>query len=310
MNNNQFSNFLNNLVSISPRRGLNENLAAKLIHDYLSKIGVKFILQEFKVKIPVTKSAELFVDNLSIPCLGASFSSGEISKDTKVLNAFGAKSENSMIIFNPISEGICLQSYKETPSVAISRDNVVKIVMGNKISGKVEVEELEFTSQNILVGNILNPESIVFAHYDSLVGQGAVDNAAAVDVIMQTITNHPDLISNNLFVFIGSEEESITSHDGLYGFEVFDQKYSNIINSSKEILVLDGVGISSPKFVNDHIDWVFGISRIEKVQNKVIWMQNDQSLVMKYYHSDLDTLENLDPKYTDQAVALLKSRLN
>lgn len=309
MDQNTFSDFLKQLTNISPRRGLNENKAAEVIKSYLTKEDIKFGIQEFKTIIPVTNKAELYVDNESIPCLGASFIGGKISKDSKILNAFGAESNESMVIFNPISEGICLQSYKNTPTVAINRNGVIKLLMGNNISGEIEVSKLEFTSQNILVGNTNNPKRIIFAHYDCLVGSGAIDNAVAVDVIFQTMIKNIDLLNGNLFVFIGCEEESISSRDGLFGFEMFDKKYSNLIDSTEEILVLDGLGVSSPRFINEHIDWVFGISRIEKVKRKVFWMQNDQSIVMKYYHSSLDTLDNLDLKYINEAILLLKSKI-
>ena len=38
-------------------------------------------------------------------------------------------------------------------------------------------------------------------------------------------------------------------------------------------------------------------------------MQNDQSLVMKYYHSELDTIDKLSQEYIIQAQDLLKLRL-
>jgi hypothetical protein len=306
---NTFTQFIKDLTSIVPRRGLSESIATDLIKKYLTQNGIPFNIQEFKAIIPITKKAELFVDNKQIPCIGASFKSGILDKSTKIMSSFDSVSEPSMIIFNPISLGICLQSYKGIPTVAIDRENIVDLVMGNEIRGEVIVQEFEFTSQNILVGNTNNPNKIIFAHYDSIVGAGAVDNAASVDVLMQIIINDGSLLNNNLIVFAGSEEESISSHEGFYGFEMFDKKYSNLIDNASEILVLDEVGIGEATFTNDHLDWVFGISRLESISNKVYWMQNDQSLVMKYYHTELDTLNILSTDYINQARQLLQLEL-
>jgi len=301
-------NFIQELTSIAPRRGINENKAADIIKNYLYKENIQFKIQEFTTVIPEFIKAELFADGESIPCIGSSFMSGKFDNNSKILNAFGAKSEGSMIVFNPASLGVCLQSYKDSPSLSINRDSVVKLIMATEIKGEVNVQEKEFTSQNILVGNLINPTKIVFAHYDSIIGSGAIDNASSVDVLYQTIISNKSLLDKNLFVFVGSEEESFSSHIGCYGFDVFDKEYSNIMNSALELLVLDGVGVSTPAFVNNHIDWVFTVSRVDEIKSKIFWMQNDQSLVMKYYHSELDTLDKLNQEYINQAKDLLELR--
>lgn len=238
-----FSDFLINLTQISPRRGTGEKRAADLIEKQLHASSIPYTVQEFSATIPVTITAELKADGKQIPCLGASFVSGEFTKETKIVNSFESDLDEPMIIFNPVSHGVCQQTFKSSPALAINRDSVVELVMAKTVSGIVEVRDEEFLSKNILVGNIVNPQQIVFAHYDSLVGTGAVDNAAAVDVLLQTIIDYPHLTSKNLFVFAGSEEESTSRKVGFHGFEEFDKKYSALIDKATKILILDGSGL-------------------------------------------------------------------
>lgn len=308
--NNDFSSILQGLVAISPRRGIGEQKACKLLISCLEEKHIRFEKQTFTTRIPVIKSANLLVDKKEIPCIGASFVSGAFSLESPILNAFGAKSDQPSITFNPVSKGICLQGYKTFPSIAVNRDSIVNLLMANEISGTVSVTEEEFESTNILVGNLTNPNKVIFAHYDSIVGSGAIDNAGSVDVLMQTIIDDAKSLEENLFVFAGSEEESFSSHEGYYGFEVFDRKYGDLLNKAEQILVLDGVGIGTPSFVSTHVDWVFAISRIDQLSHKMLWMQNDQTLVMQYYHSELDTIDKLDSKYLQEAKVLLLKELN
>lgn len=306
----EYSDFLIELTNISPRRGLLEQTSANLIKKYLDKNNVNYIVQEFDTKIPTIKKAELFADGIKIPCLGASFVSGKIDNTSVIVNATGPIVEKSMIIFNPVSLGVCLQNFKKQPAISVNRDSIIQLTMANDIKGDVDVEEYKFISQNILVGNIKNPQNIIFAHYDSLIG-GAVDNAGSVEVIFQILVQNKDILVNNLFVFVGSEEESISSNEGLWGFKNFDLIYHKLLLECKKIIVLDGVGIGTPNFVSHHIDWVFAVNSDEaSIYSKTIWMQNDQTLVMKYYHSSLDTIDLLKSQYLDEAKDLLINKIS
>lgn len=310
MSSSSFNNLIVSLTELGERRGQREKAAAKIIKDALSIEQIDYITQSFLAKIPNTINASLTADGKAIPCLGSSLVSGEIDNKACISSSFGKINDKQAIVFNPVSLGLCLQSYKSIPALAISRDSVVDLIMANKISGVVEVKAEAFESQNILVGNLKNPKAIIFAHYDSIVGSGAVDNAGSVQVIFDALTQNRSLIKNNLFVFAGCEEESISSIDGGYGFQVFDLKYKDLMNSAKEIIVIDGVGIGSPSLVNHHQDWVLPIKRIYQIDKKVFWMQNNQSLVMKYYHTVLDTLDNLDTRFIGEATELLLSRID
>jgi hypothetical protein len=304
-----FSKLLTELVLISPRRGKNEPIAADLIKQFLNKENIPFEIQEFPASVPVTMKAELLVDGKNIPCLGTSFVSGNITKNVSIQEPYEKTGAQEMIIYNPIAQGICAQSLKEIPALAVNVEYVDILKNSRNISGRVEVEAEEFLSQNILVGNKVNPKKIIFAHYDSIVGAGALDNAAAVDVLYQTIMSNKSLLNDYLFVFAGIEEESISNHDGYYGFEIFDKKYAYLMNSTEEIVILDGVGVSEPYWTHENIDWVFGIPRLSEIEHKTVLMENDQSIVRQYYHSPLDTIDIINQKYIDEARDLLISKL-
>lgn len=307
--NNGFSNLINNLVKIAPRRGKGEQVACRVLMNALKDFNIQFSLESFYTQIPITTHAELFADDKEIECLGASFLSGEFDNNSPILSSYGAKLNKPSIMFNPVSKGICMQGYQEFPAVFINRDSVVDLVMANVVRGKLEVSEEEFESANILVGNIKDPKRIIFAHYDSIVGSGAIDNAGSVAVLFQAIQEKLDVLKNNLFVFAGSEEESISRPDGCYGFEIFDREYRKIVDGAIELIVLDGVGVGSSRYTDNHVDWVFYVNRINKLSNKIQWLQNDQTKVMSYYHTSLDTLDKLNAKYLEEAKDLLLAKL-
>lgn len=304
-----FSKLLTELILISPRRGKNEPIAADLIKQFLNKENIPFEIQEFPASVPVTIKTELLVDGKNIPCLGTSFVSGNITNNVSIQESYEKTGAQEMIIYNPIAKGICAQSLKEIPALAVNVEYVDILKNSRNISGRVEVEAEEFLSQNILVGNKVNPKKIIFAHYDSIVGAGALDNAAAVDVLYQTIVSNKSLLNDYLFVFAGIEEESISNHDGYYGFEIFDKKYAYLMDSAEEIVILDGVGVSEPYWTHENIDWVFGIPRLSEIEHKTVLMENDQSIVRQYYHSPLDTIDIINQKHIDEARDLLISKL-
>lgn len=301
---------LKELTDIVPRRGLGEQRAVSILKKNLNQNKVLYEIQKFETTIPLIKTALLMADGKKIPCLGASYVSGKLDKSTTILSTDESDVNGSMIIYNPKSLGICLQTLKNYPAVAINKDFVHTLKTASNISGDVAVERMNFESQNILIGNKTNPSKIVFAHYDALIGPGALDNAGGVVILFQTILENRKLLENNLFVFIGSEEESYSSREGLYGFKMFDKSYNNLLKNTQKILVIDGVGITSPSMTKDYIDWVFALHKPDtNLINKTVWMQNDQDKVMEIYHTDLDKLDILVEQYLLDAKALLEEEL-
>ncbi|MDO8509561.1 MAG: M28 family peptidase, partial [bacterium] len=281
--------FIKKLTIISPRYGIDEMKGAKIITDELAKLNINFVGEKFESSVPRIDRAELFADGVEIPCIGCSFKGGEIRSIEQ-------------IHFNENTDEICLMSFHDEPAIAVSRLSMPIIKTAKNIVGKVEVNAEKFTTENILVGNFNNPTSIVFAHFDSVVGPGAVDNAAAVAMLIEVINQNNSLLEKNLFVFAGNEEVSYDGDDyDSHGFRVFESLHQEIIKSTKQLLVIDGIGASSPEFTQDSMNQVFVLKDSSTYQAKYYWMKNDQKEIMKYYHSVGDTVDKINPKFLDEA---------
>lgn len=305
-------NIVKKLITASPRYAENESKAADLISEILEKARIDFVQQPFESFSPITVKAELFADNEQIPCIGSSLNSGEIKNGDNLISSFGYEPKNLPfnINFNPITDEISVVDFYDEPSVSISRKSVVKIVMANNIKGLVKVKKQKFRTKNILVGNTTNPTNIVFAHFDSIIGDGAVDNAGSVAVLLDLVAKYPDYLSNSLFIFSGNEEMSYDQYKKSgYGFRVFESKYKNLLDYAKQILVLDGVGVSRSSFVQFGLDWFLQLKSLDKLRSKVFWLQNDQSEILKYFHTKADKASILSEKFLTDARVQLQKKL-
>ncbi|MBP9817204.1 hypothetical protein KBC75_00420 [Candidatus Shapirobacteria bacterium] len=294
--------FLQKLTSISPRYGIDESKGAQVIIDELKSSNINFVEEPFESSVPRITKAELLVDGEAVPCLGCSFSSGQIvSKE--------------FIHSSPHADNISVVSFYDQPSLAISRIDQEIINNAKVINGNITVVKEDFFTKNILVGNIINPQNIIFAHHDSIIGPGAMDNGCAVAMLVDIIKSDPNSLTKNLFIFAGNEEisydeypEDIVDYDG-HGFRVFESKHQDILESAKQIFVVDGIGLSSPNLTKTDLKLVLQFRNLEKYSSKTYWLQNDQSLVMKNYHSTNDVIENIDVKFINEAKNLLVSKL-
>ncbi len=300
------------LTAISPRYAENEIKAAGLIIEILKKSKITFAQQLFESYAPIITRAVLFADNEQISCIGSGFNSGEIKNGNNLISSFGYKHNNLPfnINFNPMTDEISVVDFYQEPSVTISRKSVVKIIMARTVQGLIKVKKQKFQTKNILVGNTTKPTSIVFAHFDSIIGDGAVDNAGSVAVLLDLVINYPNYLSNSLFVFSGNEEMSYDDYKKSgYGFRVFESEYEDLLNRAKQILVLDGVGVSSSSFVQFGLDWVLQLKSLNKIRRKVFWLQNDQSEILKYFHTKADKVNILSEKFLLDARNKLQKKL-
>lgn len=305
---------INKLTKISPRYGHDEMRAAKIITDELKSLRVQFKEELFETSVPRIIKAELYADNISISCVGSSLVSGEIKNSNYLVSAFGYTGEKHPynINYSPITDEISVIDFYRVPALTISRNSVVQVVMAKNVKGSVEVKEERFTTENILAGNMSNPENIVFAHYDSIIGDGALDNAAAISIMVGSIKLKPEILQNTLMVFAGNEE---VSYDGYktksgYGFRVFESFHGDVIKNSKQIIVIDGIGVSVPSFVQTGLDWVLQMKMLDEIRNRVCWLQNDQSEVLKYFHTKADVVGNLQERYLKEAQSALIKRIS
>ncbi len=302
------------LSDIAPRYGIGETKAGEVIIRQLEVSGITYLKESFKSSVPYFVKAELFADDIAIECLGSSLVSGKIENANHLISAFGNSGENHPfnISYSPITDEISVVDIYREPSVTISRKSVVQIVMAKEVWGEVIVEKQDFETANILVGNTQNPKSIVIAHYDNLfVGKGALDNAGAVVIMFEIIKNDPKIIENNLFVFSGNEEVSYDDYKTKsgYGFRKFEEKHFDILKNCWQIIVIDGIGVSDASFSQNGLDWVLQVKCLDEIRNKVFWLQNDQSEVLKYFHTKADTIENISEKYLQQAYLRLFDKI-
>lgn len=307
--------FIEKLLAFSPRQGEGERQAAEFIQATLKQSGLNFAVQKFLTKISLTKRAELWVDGQALPCQGCSFVSGEIKDKSNVISSLTdlpADFVEPNINFNPKSEAISLSYYYWGPALAIRRQDVARVLEAKKVRGYVEVEPSEEESANILVGNAANPQKIVIVHYDCL-KTGATDNASGVAVAMGLLAAGEAPLADTLFVFSGNEELSYDKpvYWG-HGFRVFEAKYQKLMARAKKIVVVDSVGNASPAVTQNSyiLNLAFPIKNLKTWASKIYLVEGDLEKLLSVYHSDTDTLAQLEEKYLKQAVEVLSRAIN
>lgn len=297
---------LRQLTDIGPRFAEKEIQAAKIIKDYLLSINVPFTSE-----VPVCTHAELIADDKPINCFGSSMVSGEIPDGEYLISHFGYSGETPYnIAYSPVTDNISVIDHFKVPSVTISRNDVVKIVMAKHVQGVVKVKRTTINTENILVGNIEKPNKIVFAHFDSIIGSGAVDNAGSVEILMRCIEHNQNLLPTTLFNFSGNEEIAYDDYKlSGYGFRVFERQYENLLTKAQKIFVLDGLGVGEPIITQNGLDWVLQVKMLDKIREKVFWLQNDQTPVLRYFHTLNDNFEIINESSLLSAEKALNQKL-
>jgi len=302
MQNLNYLNFIKKLISFSPRQLEGEQEAANFIIQFLEKNNFQYHLDYFFTFIPKIKKAFLKADNQFINCQGCSFIGGEIKDKDYLLSSLIPSRffiDKSNINFNPKCPDISLSNFYFAPAIAISHKNLGFLLKAKKVYGKVKVEKIKHRSVNILVGNILNPVFIIFAHYDSI-KKGAIDNASGVSVLASLLMKK-EVINKNLFVFSGNEELSydFPTYWG-HGYRVFEKKYFKLLSKVKNILVVDCVGHSPLKIFKDEnfIKLAFPIDNLKKFKNKILVLSGKNlDNLFRIYHSDLDDVKKIKEEY-------------
>lgn len=301
------------LTELGPRVGENETKTVDLIKKELTTQNIPFVEQSFSVEVPICTKAELLVDGKAIPCLGSSIISGDIPNGDFLISHFGYTGEDTAynIAYSPMTDDISVVDHFRVPSVTISRNDVIKVVMAKTVKGTVIVEKHPTQTANILAGNTKNPTNIVFSHFDSIIGQGAVDNAGSVAVMFDTIVNNKKLLNTTLFIFSGNEEMCYDDYKlSGHGFRIFENDYSNQLQAANKIIVLDGIGMGLANWSQFGLDWVLQLKMLDKIRAKVTWLQNDQTPVLKVFHTQQDKLENIKSEYLKSAEDYLTQSLS
>lgn len=302
--------FIKNLLEFSPRQLKGERETSKFLKSFLKKNNIKYFKQVFTTEIPLVKKKVLKVDGMNIDCEASCFIGGDIFDKSVILSSLipSAVCQNTANInFNPKCSSISCSNYYFAPAVSVTHKGLLKILQGNKIKGKVEVDLIKHEIDNILVGNIINPEYICFAHYDSI-KMGAIDNASGVSLLMSVVLNNSNFLKNTLFVFSANEELSYDKpiYWG-HGFRVFEKKYHNLLVKAKKIIIVDSIGNSSPVVLNNPkmIKLGFPINNIKKFIQKIIFIAGSFEHLMSVYHSNLDDGRGIKVKYLKETEEML-----
>ena len=228
MKNFNFQQFIQKIVSFSPRQLEHETKTANFIKNFLQENAINFNEHYFDIKIPLWEEAELQADNENIPCSPCGMQSGKITHKSNVLSSLWPSAicqEKENINFNPQCDTISKPNHYFAPSVAVNHSGLSKILKAKKILGHIKVRPVSHKAVNIMVGNTHSPSTVCFAHYDSI-EKGAIDNASGVAVMMATILNNPKFLETNLFIFAACEELSYDKP--IYwgkGFREFEKRY-------------------------------------------------------------------------------------
>jgi hypothetical protein len=308
--------FTEEVCSFAPRLGENEQLTAEFLIKTLQNNEIKYYSQKFKATIPIWEKAELFADGKKITCKNTSLVSGKILGKENIISSFQEIDETKTkynINFTPYADIICTADFYNHPSVAIKYSDLPKIFIAKNVQGEVKTKKLTYTSQNILVGNKINPKFLVFAHYDCIGNDGAVDNASGVATAMLTILTHLELLENTLFIFSGCEEIAYDKYkiSGI-GFRKFEQHFSSLMQNAKRIYILDGVGNGNPHFTQDFnlLDVTLQVKMLKSIQKKVFLIQGNVDKIMDVYHSDIDTIDQLKENFLEKTSDLLVKDIN
>lgn len=306
--------FIDGLLQFSPRLGLNERKAAEFIISVLNRNNVAFSVQEFEASVPAAKKTWLEADGKRIDCLNSSFTGGPIDGKGSLVSSLTPSRlflEYPNINFNPECKTISLANFYFAPAIAVGKADLPKLLRARKVKGETVVEPYNYSAWNILVGNAENPNSIIFAHYDSL-ETGACDNASGTGILMQTVLKQPEFLKKNLFVFAADEELSYDrpTYWG-HGFRAFEKTNCNIMASAKRLIAVDCVGNGKNNFDSNErmIYLAFPIARSADWSDKILILYGDLQKENKVYHSKLDNIDQLNKKSLLDAASLLAKEL-
>jgi len=306
--------FIGKLVALGERQLEQEKKAAELITSTLKRENIPFEVHTFETSVPRFISASLTLDGEEIDCAATSFVSGEItSADTVTSSLISSQllSDVPNINFNPRCASISRGNHYFAPSLAVRASDVGRILSAKDVRGRVDVERVDTTSQNILVGNLEQPKTVLICHYDS-VGPGATDNASGTAMLMRIIIERPDLLDENLFVIGGNEE---LSYDyPLYwgrGYREFERAYREVLPGAKQILVVDCVG-DAPVTFDGNVATIrlgFPVTQLESLAPKTALVYGSWGTLMKVYQSDIDVPQVLSRQYLDETYQAVVDRI-
>ncbi|HSX00814.1 MAG TPA: M28 family peptidase [Candidatus Saccharimonas sp.] len=280
------------LSALPGRIGLGEAAACDLLCDLLKRAGLSYRIQEFASQTPVFREASLTADGQPVACLPCGLVSGEITNNYHLISSLTSSQrfiDMPNINFNPKTDAICLCNFYHAPALAISRRDVPRVMRATTIRGRLVVEPQAYTARNILLGNLTNPATVVFAHYDAYFA-GATDNASGVATVLQAVLENPQRLDTALVVLAGNEELSY-DYPVYWGrcFRQFNAAYPEVLRGAQQIVVVDSVGDGPPILERDPVlsKLAFPVADDELAAKTVIVTGHFDAL-MRVYHSAAD----------------------
>jgi Iap family predicted aminopeptidase len=288
------------LCELSPRMWENETEAAEKIRQFLEEKGLEYRRQRYSVVYPTFPEYWLEADGERMQCIPSGLRSGKIG-DKKVIDNWNVSSfGEANINFNPYCEGLSKPTFYDAPALTVAREDLQKIFEAEEVEGKLVVEEKEFKSENIIVGNLEDPEYIFLTHYDSWWG-GFLDNAFAVAALVE-LAEKTDL-EKACIAFTGSEEFSDEEKYWCYGYRRFEERYSDVMEEV-ELAVVDALGLGEPMATDKFMEEAF-LLEDEGLMEKADLLTTHPKNWRSIYHSPLDTREKAED--IDEALKLLQS---
>lgn len=276
------------LDEFTPRLRENEQKAAEFIQNKLNEKNANVFVQEYDVVYPIFEECWLKADGEEVECLPSGFKSGKIGKSiVDSLNVDERIFNKPNINFNPKCSGISVLSWYDSPAVAVSRKDIPKILEAKEVEGRLKVEWQNFKSQNLLVGNVEDPEIVILTHYDSFWG-GHIDNGLSVAILLEMVDSFD--LSNCLIVFAGSEEISNQDPYWCRGYRQFESEFYSILESCSEIAVVDGVGRGKTQSKGE--EWILEkalvLNNAELFWDKTSLLMGNFEEILEVNHSPID----------------------
>lgn len=295
---------IRDLCAYGERQGAASLEAARYIEAKLSNINIRYKVLEFQTAIPRCVSSRLLVDNIEVAAKSCSFTGGIISFGCQIITSLQSSQlhfNTPNINYNPKCLDISTPNYYAAPAMAIDIKDLEKVRRAKTIESSAKVVREEFLAKQILAGNLINPDKILFCHFDSLF-TGAVDNASGVAVLLHLLQKFPELSHNNLFVFDGNEELSYDS--SIYwghGYRVFEERHADLLETAKQILIVDCLGYESPVIHRspEIIKLAFPIKSLDLWIPKIKLFSGGIDKLMECYHSPLD-----NPSFIDEGLLI------
>ncbi|MGE5540910.1 MAG: M28 family peptidase [Bacillota bacterium] len=294
------------LTSFGERQGDAACRAGAYLEKELRRAGLSLQIDMLDTSIPRGTST-LRVDGQLVESLPTSMISGSIT-DASALTSSLIPSryliDVANINFNPKCSAPSVTNMYFAPALAVRPGDVDRILKAKEIRGTVEVRKESARIPQILVGNLKDPKVIVFTHYDSIGGPGAIDNASGTAVCLALCLRYPALLGETLFVFDPNEEVSYDypTYWG-HGYRAFATTYADVFKQAARILIVDSVGNGPVQEIRDPtiLRLAFPVDT-DGVRGDVVSLGGDIERMMEVYQSELDTCDLLDERYLEDAL--------